>query len=418
MEFITNFFKHILNRLGILLRWMGFAIYTGVILGVIGAIFSNCLRKSIAMRIESPHLIFLLPVGGVIIVALYKLLNYSKDGGTDLVLESVQSGKEIPLKMTPLIFAGTILTQAFGGSAGREGAALQIGGSVGNQIGKLFNIDKADKKVFVMCGMSAAFSALFGTPIASAIFSMEVVNIGIMQYSALVPCVISSLVASAVAVRLGTVPEHFVVTNILDFSFVTAIKTILLACLCAGVSVIFCILLKSVRKFMSSFIQNQFGRIVFGATVIITLTVFLNTWDYSGTGMELIEKAINEKSHSSDFIWKMIFTSITLASGFKGGEIVPSFCIGATFGCLFGYLFNMSPSLCASIGMVSLFCGVTNCPISSLIIALELFGMDAIHYYMLAIAISYMLSGYYGLYHSQKFTLSKYHIKEIDRQVH
>lgn len=418
MEFITNFFKHILNRLGILLRWMGFAIYTGVILGVIGAIFSNCLRKSIAIRIESPHLIFLLPVGGVIIVALYKLLNYSKDGGTDLVLESVQSGKEIPLKMTPLIFAGTILTQAFGGSAGREGAALQIGGSVGNQIGKLFNIDKADKKVFVMCGMSAAFSALFGTPIASAIFSMEVVNIGIMQYSALVPCVISSLVASAVAVRLGTVPEHFVVTNILDFSFVTAIKTILLACLCAGVSVIFCILLKSVRKFMSSFIQNQFGRIVFGATVIITLTVFLNTWDYSGTGMELIEKAINEKSHSSDFIWKMIFTSITLASGFKGGEIVPSFCIGATFGCLFGYLFNMSPSLCASIGMVSLFCGVTNCPISSLIIALELFGMDAIHYYMLAIAISYMLSGYYGLYHSQKFTLSKYHIKEIDSQVH
>ena len=418
MEFITNFFKHILNRSGILLRWMGFAIYTGVILGVIGAIFSNCLRKSIAMRIESPHLIFLLPVGGVIIVALYKLLNYSKDGGTDLVLESVQSGKEIPLKMTPLIFAGTILTQAFGGSAGREGAALQIGGSVGNQIGKLFNIDKADKKVFVMCGMSAAFSALFGTPIASAIFSMEVVNIGIMQYSALVPCVISSLVASAVAVRLGTVPEHFVVTNILDFSFVTAIKTILLACLCAGVSVIFCILLKSVRKFMSSFIQNQFGRIVFGATVIITLTVFLNTWDYSGTGMELIEKAINEKSHSSDFIWKMIFTSITLASGFKGGEIVPSFCIGATFGCLFGYLFNMSPSLCASIGMVSLFCGVTNCPISSLIIALELFGMDAIHYYMLAIAISYMLSGYYGLYHSQKFTLSKYHIKEIDSQVH
>lgn len=418
MEFITNFFKHILNRLGILLRWMGFAIYTGVILGVIGAIFSNCLRKSIAMRIESPHLIFLLPVGGVIIVALYKLLNYSKDGGTDLVLESVQSGKEIPLKMTPLIFAGTILTQAFGGSAGREGAALQIGGSVGNQIGKLFNIDKADKKVFVMCGMSAAFSALFGTPIASAIFSMEVVNIGIMQYSALVPCVISSLVASAVAVRLGTVPEHFVVTNILDFSFVTAIKTILLACLCAGVSVIFCILLKSVRKFMNSFIQNQFGRIVFGATVIITLTVFLNTWDYSGTGMELIEKAINEKSHSSDFIWKMIFTSITLASGFKGGEIVPSFCIGATFGCLFGYLFNMSPSLCASIGMVSLFCGVTNCPISSLIIALELFGMDAIHYYMLAIAISYMLSGYYGLYHSQKFTLSKYHIKEIDSQVH
>lgn len=418
MELIEKFFKHIFNRLGILIKWMGFAIYTGVILGVIGAVFSNCLRHSIEMRIESPHLIFLLPAGGVIIVALYKLLGYSKDGGTNLVLESVQSGKEIPLRMTPLIFAGTILTQAFGGSAGREGAALQIGGSVGNQIGKLFNISSADKKVFIMSGMSAAFSALFGTPIAAAIFAMEVVSIGIMQYSALVPCVISSLVASAVAVRLGAVPEKFIVTNILDFSFTTAIKTILLACLCAGVSVIFCILLKSVRKLMHSFIPGQFWRIIFGATVIIVLTVYLNTWDYSGTGMELIEKAIDGETRYSDFIWKMIFTAITLASGFKGGEIVPSFCVGATFGCFFGYMAGMSPSLCASIGMVSIFCGVTNCPISSLIIALEMFGLDAIHYYMLAIAISYMLSGYYGLYHSQKFALSKYQVKEIDSQVH
>lgn len=418
MNSIIKFFKHIFNRIGKLLRWIGFALYTGIILGIVCAAFSYCLRESINMRNANPHLVFLLPLGGILIVGFYKLLDYSKDGGTNLVLESIQSGKEIPLRMTPLIFVSTVITQAFGGSAGREGAALQIGGSIGNFLGKLFKLNNEDQKVFIMSGMSAAFSALFGTPIAASIFSMEVVSVGIMQYSALVPCTIASLVSSAVAVRLGAVPEHFVVTDIIDFSTVTAIKTILLACLCAGVSVIFCILLKGVNKLLNKLFIGRFWRVIFGATLIVMFTVLLRTWDYTGTGMDLIEKAIEGHARPYDFIWKMLFTAVTLASGFKGGEIVPSFCIGATFGCFFGHIMGMSPSLCASIGMVSLFCGVTNCPISSLLIALELFGIEAIPYYLLAIAISYMLSGYYGLYHSQKFALSKYQAKEINSRVH
>lgn len=418
MDLIIKFFKHIFNRICKLLRWIGFSLFTGIILGVVSAAFAFCLRSSINARIAAPQLIFLLPLGGIIIVGFYKLLDYSKDGGTNLVLESIQSDKEIPLKMTPLIFVSTVITQAFGGSAGREGAALQIGGSIGNFLGKLFKINTEDKKIFIMSGMSAAFSALFGTPIAAAIFSMEVVRVGTMQYSALVPCTISSLVASAVAVRLGALPERFTVINIIDFSSVTACKTILLACLCAGISVIFCILLKSTNKLFTKLIHERFCRVILGATLIIMFTVLLRTWDYTGTGMDLIEKAIEGNTRSYDFILKMLFTSVTLACGFKGGEIVPSFCIGATFGCFFGQFTGMSPSLCASIGMVSIFCGVTNCPISSLLIALELFGIEAIPYYMLAIAISYMLSGYYGLYHSQKFAYSKYQVKKIDSQVH
>lgn len=418
MDLIIKFFKHIFNRIGKLLRWIGFSLFTGIILGVVSAAFAFCLRTSINARIAEPQLIFLLPVGGILIVGFYKLLDYAKDGGTNLVLESIQSDKEIPLKMTPLIFVSTVITQAFGGSAGREGAALQIGGSIGNFLGKLFKLNTEDKKIFIMSGMSAAFSALFGTPIAAAIFSMEVVRVGTMQYSALVPCTISSLVASAVAVRLGAIPEHFTVIDIIDFSSVTACKTILLACLCAGISVIFCILLKSTNKLFANLIHDRFGRVIFGATIIIMFTVLLRTWDYTGTGMDLIEKAIEGDTRPYDFLWKMLFTAATLACGFKGGEIVPSFCIGATFGCFFGQFTGMSPSLCASIGMVSIFCGVTNCPISSLLIALELFGIDAIPYYMLAIAISYMLSGYYGLYHSQKFAYSKYQVKQIDSQVH
>mgnify|MGYP003096248883 CR=1 FL=1 len=418
MVLIVKFFKHIFDRIGKLCRWIGFALYTGVILGVVCAAFSYCLRTGINTRNENPHLVFLLPLGGVLIVIFYKLLDYSNDGGTNLVLESIQSGKEIPLRMTPLIFISTVITQVFGGSAGREGAALQIGGSVGDFLGKLFKLNKEDKKVFIMSGMSAAFSALFGTPIAAAIFSIEVVSVGTMQYSALVPCTIASLVSSAVAVRLGAVPEHFIVTDIIDFSAVTAFKTIILACMCAGISVLFCILLKGVNKLFKSLIIGSIWRVIFGATLIIMFTVLLRTWDYTGTGMDLIEKAIEGEARPTDFIWKMVFTAVTLASGFKGGEIVPSFCIGATFGCFFGHFMGISPSLCASIGMVSLFCGVTNCPVSSLLIALELFGIDAIPYYLLSVSISYMLSGYYGLYHSQKFAFSKYQAKEIDSRVH
>ncbi len=418
MDYVVRFFKHIFNRLGILGRWIGFSIYTGIVLGLVCAAFSYCLRRSIAARVASPEMVFLLPLGGVLIAGFYKLLDYSKDGGTNLVLESIQSGKEIPLRMTPLIFVSTVITQAFGGSAGREGAALQIGGSIGSFFGGLFKLNSEDKKVFIMSGMSAAFSALFGTPIAAAVFSMEVVSVGIMQYSALVPCTIASLMASAVAVRLGAVPESFRITEIVNFSAITAVKTIFLACLCAGVSVIFCIVLKAMHKLMSGFFTNVFARAVIGGTLIIIMTLLLRCWDYTGTGMELIETAIEGNARPLDFVWKILFTAITLASGYKGGEIVPSFCIGATFGCFMGSVMGMSPSLCAAIGMVSIFCGVTNCPISSLLIALELFGIEAVPYFLLSISISYMLSGYYGLYHSQRFAYSKYRAKSIDGQVH
>ena len=161
MELITRFFEHILSRIWTLIRWIGFALYTGIVLGIVSSAFSYCLRTGIAARNENPQLIILLPVGGLLIAGFYKLLDYSKDGGTNLVLESIQSGKEIPLRMTPLIFVSTVVTQIFGGSAGREGAALQIGGSVGNFLGKLFKLNANDKKVFIMSGMSAAFSALF-----------------------------------------------------------------------------------------------------------------------------------------------------------------------------------------------------------------------------------------------------------------
>ncbi len=418
IEQIRGIFLHVLDRLGKLFKWVMFSIYTGIVLGIVCALFTFLLRKGIAYREGHPVMIFLLPVAGLIIVGLYQLMDYKNDEGTNLVLESIQSDRSIPMRMTPLIFMATIITHLFGGSSGREGAALQIGAGTSEFLGTLFNFNNYDRRIFIMSGMSAAFSAVFGTPVAATIFAMEVINVGTMYYSALVPCTISALMASAVAVRLGNSPEHYIVQNVVDFSPNTAIATIFLACICAGVSVLFCILLHKTSSFFKKSFTNPYIRVFVGGTLIVIFTVLIRTREYSGTGAEIIERAIDGEAVPYAFILKMLFTAVTLGCGFKGGEIVPSFFIGATLGCTFGHIAGLSPSLCASIGMVSLFCGVTNCPLSSLIIALELFGMDGLPYYLLAIAISYMLSGYYGLYHSQRFAFSKYKAKYVDNQAH
>lgn len=418
MKFIKAFFKHIFNRIWRLLRWIIFASVTGVILGLVAAAFNFCLTEAVTLRETNVGIAIFLPIVGLLIVYLYNKFSNAQDKGTNLVLSSINSDEHIPLRMAPLIFISTVLTQMFGGSAGREGAALQIGGSIGNYLGNWFKLDSKDKKVFIMSGMSAAFSAIFGTPVAAAIFSIEVGSVGIMQYSALVPCTISSLVASSIGKSLGCESPNYLIKGITEFNLLTGGKTILLACLCAGISVIFCIMLHSFGKVFKTFSSNPYERVFFGGTVILCITLILGTTRYSGTGIEVIASAIGGTARNSDFFWKMLFTAITLACGYKGGEIIPSFLVGATFGCVIAPILGLSSSLGAAIGMVSVFCGVTNCPIASLLIALELFGKAPILYFLLAIAISYMLSGYYSLYKTQIIAVSKYKNEYVDKKTH
>lgn len=410
--------SHIADRIIKVIRWIIFSTVTGIVLGLVCAFFSYCLSTVIEYRETNWYIVLFLPIAGLLIVAFYQAMGTEKDKGTNLVLQSINQGDDIPIKMTPLILISTVITHMYGGSSGREGAALQIGGSVGNFLGKFIDLDDNDKKIFVMSGMSAAFSALFGTPVAAALFSIEVVSVGTMQYSALVPCTIASLVASAVAVRLGSVPESFTIMDVVDFSSVTAIKTIILGGLCAGISIIFIVTMHKVGDFFKSRFSDPYIRIAIGGLIIVFLTASIRSLDYAGAGMNIIEIAVDEgKAQPFAFALKIIFTAITLGCGFKGGEIVPSFFVGATFGVVVGNLIGLSPSLSAAIGMISVFCGVTNCPISSLLIALELFGIDAMSYFLLAIAISYMLSGYYSLYSTQRFAFSKYKAKYIDNKL-
>ena len=412
---LTDHQKHNLRRAGIALRWVIFSIISGVVVGCVSVAFYLLMFFVTHLRETHTWLIFLLPVGGLFIVAAYRLLHDEKDTGTNLVISAIHSGDHIPFRMAPLIFISTVVTHFFGGSAGREGAALQLGGSLGNSIGRVLRLDEKDKHIMIMCGMSAAFSTLFGTPMAAAIFSMEVVSVGIMHYSALVPCVVASLVAHGIAIESGIAPEAFVISEIPVFNVRTAIIITGLAILCAFVSVLFCVILHRTEQLYKRLFQNPYIRIFAGGCFVVVLTLLVGNQNYNGAGMNMIEHFFEGEVRPEAFLMKMIFTALTIGAGYKGGEIVPSFFTGAAFGCLFGKMVGFSPSLCTAIGMTGVFCGVTNCPITSLLISFELFGFDAMPYFLLSVAFSYMLSGYVGLYHSQKIMYSKYKTNYINK---
>ncbi len=411
--------NHNLGRVRSTLQWILLSAVIGVIVGLVAGAFGYCLGFVTSLRTSYPLLLLGLPFGAVVIVFLYKFILKHRDPGTNLVLSAIQSDEKLPLRMAPLIFISTVITHLFGGSAGREGAALQLGGSIGGGLGDLFHLhSKDDKNIMIMCGMSAAFSALFGTPMAAAVFSMEVVSVGIMHYAALLPCAISSLIARQIALHLfGIEASSFTLLEMPSFTFVSAFQIALLAVLCGFVSILFCIVLHQSSHLMSHFLKNAYVRALVGGSMLLLLTALVGNQTYNGTGTAMIAACISGEMHSAAFALKIIFTALTLACGYKGGEIIPTFFIGAAFGSLFGNILGFSPSLCAAVGMGALFCGVTNCPLTSLLICFELFGFEGAAFFLLAIGFSYTVSGYYGLYSSQKIVYSKYKSNYIDKQV-
>ena len=390
-----------LRNLHTFVRWGLLAAATGLVIGGFSTLFAASLRFVTDFRTERPWMIFFLPLAGIFIVFLYGLFQYKNDKGTNMVLSTIHAETELPFKMAPLIFISTVITHLFGGSAGREGAAIQLGGSIANQLGRWIHLDEEDRHVIVMCGMSAAFSALFGTPMAAAVFALEVVSVGVMYYAALMPCMIASLVASGFAAGMGVTPESFHVTDIPALTVETGLKMGVIALGCAIVSIMFCIALNGAAGLYGRWFKNKYVRVAVGACLVIVVTFILRTDEYMGAGAELIEKAVeNGQADTFAFFWKMVLTALTMRAGFRGGEIVPSFCIGATFGCVMGNLMGISPSIC---------------PITSILIAFEMFGFKGVSFYLIAVSISYAASGYYGLYKDQTIVYSKYKAKYVNR---
>lgn len=410
-ENIKNEVKYETKRVGVyfgtLIKWLIIATVVGLLVGGFSTLFGISMRYATSFRNNHEFIIYFLPLAGIIIVFLYRVSGYEKDKGTNIVIAQLHNKDEVPLRQAPLIFVSTVLTHLCGGSAGREGAALQMGGSLGNGIGKFIRLDETDKQITVMCGMSAAFAALFGTPMAAAIFSLEIGSVGIMHYSALVPCVYSAVIASGVAKLSGLHPERFTILSEPELNIENGLKILVICVIFAIASGLFCIIMHNTGAFLKKVMQNAYIRIIICSVVIILFAKLLNTTDYLGAGMNVIERAMEGEAVPYAFILKMLFTAITLGAGFKGGEIVPSFFIGATLGCTLGGLFDISPSFCAALGMTGVFCGATNCPLSSLLISFELFGYTGEIYFIMAVAISYMMSGYYSLYSEQNIVYSK-----------
>ena len=399
-------------------KWVLLALVVGLFVGGVGTLFSYAVQTATALRNGHPWLLYLLPLAGLAIVLLYRACRVPAPKGTDLVISAVRSQEKIPFRMAPLIFLSTTLTHLCGGSAGREGAALQLGGSLGNLTGRVFRIkDDPSRHVLIMCGMSAAFSALFGTPLAATVFAMELVSVGVMYYMALVPCAVSAVAAVGLARLCGAEGEHFTPDAFPALTIANGVRAVILAALCAAVSVLLCFCLHKAGKLYQKVLPNPYLRAAVGGGLVIVLTFLVGSRAYLGAGMDVIAAAVEEGSAVPyAFLLKILFTAVTLGAGFKGGEIVPTFYVGATFGCWMGSLLGLPAGFSAALGMAALFCGVTNCPMTTLLLAFELFSFQDAAFYLLVVAVSYMLSGYSSLYSSQRVVYSKLRATLLERE--
>ncbi len=403
--------EYILN----MLKWSILAALIGLISALAGALFHYAVDIGAHVRVIYPQLIFGLPLGGVFIVFLYHVCKMDDDKGTNSILTSVRTAERVPILLAPVILIATAITHFFGGSAGREGAALQIGGSIGSFFARLLKLHSYSTCVLIMCGMSGLFSAVFGTPITAAIFALEVSSVGFMHYGALFPSLLSAVVAQSVAHLLGVEKTAFALANVPLFDAFSLLKVVGLALLAAILSVVFISTMHKTSDLMAKHIKNRYLRIIFGAIVIIVLTLITGSMRYNGAGMDVIISAVeNGTALPWDFLLKILFTAITLGAGFKGGEIVPTFFIGSTFGTFVAPLLGLDPSFGAAVALVALFCGVVNCPVASIFLSIELFGAEGLIYFSAASAVSYFFSGNYSLYSSQKMVFSKLRAVEYE----
>lgn len=416
--FLKDFFKSIYNsskKYGLsFLKWLVLGLAIGLIGGTVGTAFSKVIVFVTDLRTANGWLILLLPLGGLLSVTIYRIFKVT-GVGTNHVFESVRTEGKVPYLLAPAIFAGAAITHLFGGSAGREGAALQLGGSIASAFGSLLHLDKKTQHILTMCGMGAFFSALFGTPIGAGVFALEVVSVGHFCSAAIFPVIVSSVSAYGVASFLGVRPERFVIAEVPALNYDSIWRVAVIALAGALVSIIFCKLLHFTERNIKRFIKNDYLRIAAGGVVLVGLTALVGSQEYNGGGIEIIGHIFETgEVRYEAFLLKMLFTVVTISAGFKGGEIVPTFYIGATLGAAVGVSVGISPEIGAAVGMAAMFSGVTNCPLATVILSFELFQGQGFVFCAVAAVMSFMLSGNVGLYEGQRLVYSKLQEEVID----
>lgn len=399
------------NSLFFLIQWLLLAVVIAVLVGSASALFLFSLDWATATRLQHHWLILLLPFAGFAVGWMYLRLGRSVEAGNNLILEEVHSpANTIPLRMAPLVFIGTVVSHLFGASVGREGTAVQMGASIADRFTPLLGLDNDARRIVLMAGVSAGFSSVFGTPLAGAIFGLEVMAIGRMHYTAIFPCLVAAVVADQVGLMWGVHHTHYMMSSIPAVSAWTLAAVIVAGC-CFGLAArVFADATHLVGGMMKKRIAYAPLRPFIGGVVVAAAVYVLHADRYIGLGIPVIVDAFQHPLAPWDFLGKLIFTVASLGSGFKGGEVTPLFYVGATLGNALAPLLHLPFAFLAGLGFVAVFAGAANTPIASTLMAIELFGADIGVYAAMACVVAYLASGYTSIYRSQRVACLKHSI--------